>query len=153
MTSPIGRRRSSAYTLRACRTRVAAGVVRVAGVDTGPRPVYDSALRLSPATLLPELSKAISPLSSTRAVGMDGVPLHAIVNGFPSSARSPPCHQSLHCNNVTGVFPTAWKLARVTPVHKSGDRSDLNNFRPISIMSVLSQITKKATYIACVLPI
>ena len=122
--------------------RVAAGVVRVAGVDAGPRPprVCASALRLGPVTL-PELSKAISSMSSTRAVGMDGVPLHAIVNCF--SVIGPHLLHVINRSIVTGVFPTAWKLARVTPVHKSGDRSDLNNFRPISILSVLSKITEK----------
>ena len=44
-------------------------------------------------------------------------------------------------------FPNAWKIARVTPVYKSGDRADLNNYRPISILSVLSKITEKVVCI------
>ena len=32
------------------------------------------------------------------------------------------------------TFPSAWKLARVCPVHKSGDISDIANYRPISIL-------------------
>ena len=31
------------------------------------------------------------------------------------------------------VIPSSCKKARVTPVHKSGDRDDPNNYRPISI--------------------
>ena len=38
---------------------------------------------------------------------------------------------------VNGVFPDIWKLARVTPIHKSGPKPDLNNYRPISVISVL----------------
>ena len=48
---------------------------------------------------------------------------------------------------VTAVFPEAWKLARVIPIHKSGDRSDPSNFRPISILSVLSKILEKVVAI------
>ena len=48
---------------------------------------------------------------------------------------------------VTEVFPTAWKVARVIPLFKSGDRTDLNNFRPISILSVLSKIAEKVVAI------
>ena len=45
------------------------------------------------------------------------------------------------------MFPTAWKIARVTPLFKSGDRTDINNFRPISILSVLSKIAEKVVSI------
>ena len=34
----------------------------------------------------------------------------------------------------TGVFPTEWKLARVSPIFKKGKRDDPNNYRPISII-------------------
>ena len=33
----------------------------------------------------------------------------------------------------TGIFPTDWKLARVTPVFEKGIKSDLNNYRPLSV--------------------
>ena len=61
----------------------------------------------------------------------------------------------INCSIVTSVFPSAWKIARVTPLYKSGDRSDLNNFRPISILSALSKIAEKvvctqlASYLTC----
>lgn len=32
------------------------------------------------------------------------------------------------------------KVARVVPVHKSGSKTDVNNYRPISILSVLSKL-------------
>ena len=32
----------------------------------------------------------------------------------------------------SAVFPQRWKTAKVTPLFKSGDRSDVNNYRPIS---------------------
>ncbi len=40
-------------------------------------------------------------------------------------------------------FPGAWKQAIVTPVFKSGDRHDASNYRPISILPVLSKVTEK----------
>ena len=108
----------------------------------GPRPhrVCASALSLCPATL-PELSTAIGKLSASRAVGIDGVSLLAVKRCFPVIG----CHL-LHLINrsiMSCTFPSAWKVARVTPVFKSGDRTDLNNFRPISILSVLSKIAEK----------
>ena len=34
-----------------------------------------------------------------------------------------------------GVFPKIWKVAKVTPIFKSGSRSDANNYRLISAVS------------------
>ncbi len=43
----------------------------------------------------------------------------------------------------TGVFPHAWKNAHVIPLFKKSDFNDVNNFRPISILPVLSKILEK----------
>ncbi len=37
-----------------------------------------------------------------------------------------------------GKFPTEWKNAKVVPIFKSGAVNDKNNYRPISILPVLS---------------
>ena len=31
---------------------------------------------------------------------------------------------------LSGIFPDDWKYARVTPLFKQGEGSDLNNYRP-----------------------
>ena len=40
----------------------------------------------------------------------------------------------------TGTTPDFWKLARVTPIFKSSSKSDANNYRPISIISIFTKI-------------
>ena len=42
-----------------------------------------------------------------------------------------------------GIFPTALKSARVVPIHKCGSRSEVSNYRPISLLSTLSKIYEK----------
>ena len=44
---------------------------------------------------------------------------------------------------ITGIYPTEWKMARVTPVFKKGEKSDLNNYRPISDIPVVSKVFEK----------
>ena len=39
-----------------------------------------------------------------------------------------------------GVFPTKFKLAKIIPIHKSGCKTKVSNYRPISILSVFSKI-------------
>ena len=38
-----------------------------------------------------------------------------------------------------GIFPDKLKLARVVPILKSGDSSNINNYRPISILPFFSK--------------
>lgn len=44
----------------------------------------------------------------------------------------------------TKTFPTAWKVAKVTPVYKgNGNRNDKNNYRPIYVLPILSKVLEK----------
>ena len=41
------------------------------------------------------------------------------------------------------MFPLAWKEAKVIPLHKNGPKSDKNNYRPISVLPVLSKVFER----------
>ena len=41
------------------------------------------------------------------------------------------------------VFPSRWKTAKVTPLHKGGDLDEVSNFRPISVLPVLSKVIER----------
>lgn len=47
---------------------------------------------------------------------------------------------------TTGVFPDLWKNARICPVYKGGDSTDPSNYRPISILPVISKIIERAVF-------
>ena len=47
--------------------------------------------------------------------------------------------KSLH----SGTFPDDWKRARVTPLFKQGEASDLKNYRPISVTSVTAKVFER----------
>ena len=44
------------------------------------------------------------------------------------------------------IFPDDWKLAKVTPVFKDGDRNICGNYRPISVISVVAKVFEKLVY-------
>ena len=47
---------------------------------------------------------------------------------------------------VSGIFPDDWKCARVTPLFKQGEPSDLDNYRPISVISVIARVFERIIY-------
>ena len=46
----------------------------------------------------------------------------------------------------TSFFPSIWKNAKITPVHKKGDTKNSENFRPISVLPIFSKIIEKAAH-------
>ena len=44
---------------------------------------------------------------------------------------------------IEGIFPRQWKLARVGPIFKGGDRDMAVNYRPISVLPILSMLFEK----------
>ena len=53
------------------------------------------------------------------------------------------CH-IFNLSLYSGVVPSDWKLAKVTPIYKGkGDLSDPGNFRPISVVSTVAKLMEK----------
>ena len=42
-----------------------------------------------------------------------------------------------------GMVPDEWKLANIVPVYKKGDREHVENYRPISLLSLVSKVFER----------
>lgn len=88
-----------------------------------------------------EIDSLILSLRNDCAVGWDGISSHIL-----KATRRVIVPIFTHICNLalsTGVFPTVFKLAIVHPIHKSGDKDTLSNYRPISVLPALSKILEK----------
>lgn len=45
-----------------------------------------------------------------------------------------------------GIFPESLKLSIVKPLYKTGEKSDVNNYRPITLIPIFSKIFEKCMY-------
>ncbi len=54
----------------------------------------------------------------------------------------PLCH-IINLSFSTGVFPDVLKVAKVIVLHKGGSTQDVNNYRPISLLSIFDKIIEK----------
>ena len=87
------------------------------------------------------ISKYLCELSASRSTGIDGINARLIKDA--NLELTTPITHIMNLSIEHGIFPDAWKLARVTPLFKDGDKGDLNNYRPISVLPVLGKILEK----------
>lgn len=98
---------------------------------------------LSPITSC-EVESYISQMDNNKSIGPCSIPVPLLkilkthISPFPSSLID----NSFLC----GIFPNKLKLGKVIPVLKKGSRQDKDNYRPISVLAVLSKIYEKAKY-------
>ena len=83
----------------------------------------------------------IKDLNNTNAFGSDNIPFRFIKDTLPIIAFY--ITIIINTSIVTGLFPNMWKHPHVIPFHKSGDKDDVRNYRPISLLPVISKILEK----------
>lgn len=69
---------------------------------------------------------------------IDEIPIHIIK--LYNTLFSIPLTILFNQSISTGMFPEKFKLAKIIPIHKTGSKTDLCNYRPISILSNFSKI-------------
>ena len=47
----------------------------------------------------------------------------------------------------TGIFPERLKYAVIKPIFKNGDRNNVSNYRPISLLPAFSKVFEKVLYV------
>ena len=92
-------------------------------------------------TTVSDIFNLINQLNCIKSYGADGVDVFFVKTGAMVIARI----LSVFYNSCFkfGVFPSNLKIAKIIPVFKSGDKSLVTNYRPISILSFFSKIWKK----------
>ena len=89
---------------------------------------------VSTASVLKAL-KAIDPKKSSGPDGLDPYLLR-----LSAEVIAEPLANIFNLSLSTNLIPKSWKEAYVLPILKGGDPSDLNNYRPISKLSVVAKI-------------
>ena len=88
-----------------------------------------------------DLLKCIDP---TKATGPDGISPRLLKEAGLTIV--PSLTKLFNLSLSTAKVPLEWKKANVTPIHKKDDRSFVNNYRPISILCVLSKLLEKIVF-------
>ena len=57
-----------------------------------------------------------------------------------------PIHHVFSLSITNHVIPSEWKCHSIIPMHKSSDRSQVTNYRPISLLCVISKVLGRIVY-------
>lgn len=85
-----------------------------------------------------QVERALNRLDLNKYPGSDGIPPKFL--RLCSKSVLIPLHIIFNKCLQTGTYPKLWKLAHIIPSHKSGDKSDVSNYRPISLLSHMGKI-------------
>ena len=83
-----------------------------------------------------EVLEIINSLKN-KATGPTSIPLNLLL--LVTDLIVFPLCQIINLSFSKGIFPGKLKIVKVVPLHKGGSTQDLNNFRPISLLSIFDK--------------
>ena len=90
------------------------------------------------------ISKLMGNLSIRKATGLDGLSARFLKDG--ESVISSPLSHIINLSLRLGCVPDEMKTARVIPLYKKKSKTDPGNYRPVSILTIVSKILERVTY-------
>ena len=93
-----------------------------------------------------EVEKVIKSIKRSKATGIDDLPPPPGLIKDAASVISVPHSHIINLSLETGNFPQQWKVAKISPLHKSGSRTNFDNYRPISVLSIVSKVIEKIVH-------
>ena len=93
------------------------------------------------------IEDAIGKSKTTKSFGHDNIPSNFLKLALPLILGS-----LAHLFNIaieTSTFPDSWKVARVTPLSKEGEKCERSNYRPISVLPAIARLFEKLVSTSC----
>ena len=85
-----------------------------------------------------ETFDALNQLNLRKSPGLDGISAKLLKD--TSDVIAQPLANIFNLSLQTAIFPDEWKIAKVSPVFKEGNKTDCGNYRPISVISVVAKL-------------
>ena len=83
-------------------------------------------------------------LKSNKSTGLDKIP--AKILKLSSDIITPSLTHIFNLSLETGIYVEDWKRARVISIYKAGDKRKCENYRPISILPVVSRVFEREVF-------
>ena len=88
-----------------------------------------------------QLIETMVKFKTSQGSGLDCISSFFLKVGMPVLAGS--LSRPFNIFMSLGIFPDEWKIARVAPIYKDGSEDENLNYRPTSVLPVISRLYKK----------
>ena len=88
--------------------------------------------------------KILDALDTNKANGPDDISGPVLKNC--SDSLSYPLSKIFHLSYNVGYIPSEWKTSNIVPVHKKDDKGNVENYRPISLISLVMKVFERILY-------
>ena len=93
------------------------------------------------AITMEEVLKEVSNFKNKQSSGHDGITMNLVKNCINEIID--PLTYVFNLSLETGIFPDNFKIGKVIPIYKSGEKNKFSNYRPISVLPTFSKILEK----------
>ena len=91
-----------------------------------------------------DVKKILLSLDTSKAAGIDQIPAKFLRDGAEVLAL--PLGNIINLSIKLSTFPEECKIAKLKPIFKKGARTDPKNYRPISLLPLVSKIIEKSIH-------
>ena len=91
-----------------------------------------------------QVSSILNSIIASKATGLDELPARFIKGG--SSVIAKPLTHIVNLSITTGTIPDDLKVARVVPLYKNKSKTNVENYRPISVLRIISKIFERVVF-------
>ena len=93
---------------------------------------------------LKDIRDAFAKVKTAKSFGIDNISSYFMKLALPYIENS--LAFLFNTSIETSQFPDSWKVARITPIFKDGDNTEKSNYRPISVLPVISKLFEKLVF-------
>ena len=121
-------------------------------IEDAPNPMLTGEYNLNPDNrrfnfrpiVVQDIRDAMGKIKTSKSLGSDNISSYFLKLATPYIENS--LVFMFNTSLETSQFPDSWKNARITPIFKDGDRAEKSNYRPISVLPVISRLFEKLVF-------
>ena len=91
-----------------------------------------------------EIMAVIMNLNNNKAQGPDNIPVRILKE--TAVQITPSLCDLFNKSLCVGIIPSDWRLANVVPIHKHGEKTYVEHYRPISLLSLISKVLERCIF-------